>query len=219
MVKLFHNRSIDLFKGAVIRPNPISYNIIDAIDNVCCLGKKIDREIFFELVITALDATGITLSENGYRASRRFSSALDNYISKAYICKENLKTSSKIVEHVTALENADWSIGKMLRQMLEFERQLQQVMTHSWLEKPNWDAIFAFAIMAQAPSTVFPFFLFGHKFIFCVPGINTKCHDSAMLSWLNFSTGMWSIIKTSEVLMGISEKPKLVRSMFIIPKE
>ena len=215
LIQSFHYITMNSFKTIVLQPNPLAQNIREAITSIIPKKMKVDNEIFFELLLSSIDATKFHITETGKKYQKIFDETVESYI-QHFEWEENYSLSNNIVKHVVALKYCDWTFGKMIKQIIQFENELQQVSNHSWLEKPNCTRIFALGLMANAPSFVFCAFLFAFHYIFPNSEFSMQCPDNIMQSWLNFSTAMWTIINSNPILVEISNNRKLLREFFTI---
>ena len=210
----FHDKTVCNFETKILKPSPIAQNVLDEVNDLIN-NTNPEPEIFFELVLSALDSSKIYITEKGMNCGERFFDLLGFRISQSTsLLTDKLKILEKIRTHVTALKQADWTIGKMVRQMIYFETQLQQIVEQKWPGDPEWTNFFAYGLFANANFLVFPLFIFVDKFIFSYCEINNRCPDKSFKSWITFSAAMWELTVSDESLLQTCNDSKSIREFF-----
>ena len=219
MLHMFHLKTLPLFEKMNSSIKMIGKDILERIKSISNMTQNLDENIFFELVLAALDCSQISISPYGCKIGQKFMFSLEEFVMK-YECNKNIELSIAIAENANAFsKNSNWSFGKMIRQMLQFENQLQQICNMQWSEKPDRNYIFAYALMAIVPKTIFPLFLFAKCFVFDYMELTSRCPSAVLESWYNFSTGMWAIISADNDLLNISHSEDQLMKMFAMKNE
>lgn len=217
LLQAIHQKSLVVFKNILFQNKPVAECIIDAICYKAGLRHNISQSMYWELILSVMDSYRLKVSKRGYQVVTRFKKVLFNYVGSHFKPDENKLLAELIARNVVALSECHWTFGKMLRQIIEFERQLRIILGTEWEDK--WTKSFAYALMSRHPQMIiFPVFLFCHMFIFSNDMIGTQIPEKVLDGWHNFCAGMWAIICTDDEYLQLTTNVVEIKKLFTYPE-
>ncbi|EAY16546.1 hypothetical protein TVAG_348570 [Trichomonas vaginalis G3] len=217
LLQAVHHKSLSVFKNILLQGKSISDCIIDAICYKAGLRDNISPEMYWELILAVMDSYRLKVSKRGYQIVDKFKLVLYNYVPKNFNVSGNKRLADCIASKVDALSESHWTFGKMLRQVIAFEKQLHAILGDKF--EDLWTNAFCYALMStHRQLIVFPVFLFCHSFILSNDIIATQIPDNISNSWHNFCAGMWSIICTNDEFLQLATNHAAIRKMFTYPE-
>ena len=192
----------------------IILNLIEQIKS----DKNINPNLYIELLCTCLDSLSIALTINSKKLEADFENIFDICVNrdleKIHHNEFFLKKSNSIMKNVIALKYIHGvGLGKHLRHILEFERQLKTVIGPN--NDQYWDILFRISLFGNSKSNILTVFLILHHYIFTQKIFEKACIGPVLDSWRHFSSGMWSILTYDSNLFESSNNKHFLSTLFV----